>query len=151
MNRCSPMAVCEAEDGQQVVPGYAYIAPGGYHLRIERSGARWICRIGDDAPVSRHKPSVDVLFRSVAQAAGRNAVAAILTGMGNDGAAGMLEMHKLGIPTLAQDEATSVVWGMPGAAVKLGGVDEILPLNRIAGRLLELAADESRRPPAPSG
>ena len=150
MNRCSPMAVCEAEDGQQVVPGYAYIAPGGYHLRVERSGARWLCRIGDDAPVSRHKPSVDVLFRSVAQAAGRNAVAAILTGMGNDGAAGMLEMHRLGIATVAQDEATSVVWGMPGAAVKLGGVDEILPLNRIAGRLLELAADEAKRGPRDS-
>lgn len=134
------MAVCEAEDGQQVVPGYAYIAPGGYHLRVERSGARWLCRIGDDAPVSRHKPSVDVLFRSVAQAAGRNAVAAMLTGMGNDGAAGMLELRQLGVHTLAQDEQTSVVWGMPGAAVKLGAVEEILPLPKIAPRLLELCA-----------
>ncbi|MEZ5457039.1 MAG: chemotaxis response regulator protein-glutamate methylesterase [Lysobacteraceae bacterium] len=142
MNRCSPMAVCEAEDGQQIVTGHAFIAPGGRHLRVERSGARWICRLGDDAPVSRHKPSVDVLFRSVAEAAGRNAVAAMLTGMGDDGAKGMLELHQTGCPTIAQDEATCVVWGMPGAAVKIGAVDEILPLNKIAGRLLELASNE---------
>ncbi len=140
MNRCCAMAVCEAADGQQVVPGHVFIAPGGRHLRIERSGARWLCKLGDDAPVSRHKPSVDVLFRSVTAAAGHNAVAAILTGMGDDGARGLAELHAAGAPTIAQDEATSVVWGMPGAAVKAGGVDEILPLEKIGPRLIELAA-----------
>ncbi len=145
MNRSSAMAVCEASDGQQVVTGHAYIAPGGRHLVIERSGARWRCRLDDGQPVRRHRPSVDVLFNSVAQAAGANAVAAILTGMGDDGARGMLELHKAGAPTLAQDEATCVVWGMPGAAVKMGGVDEVLPLDRIAGRLLELANRETVR------
>ena len=138
MDRTCAMAVCEARDGQQVVPGHVFIAPGGRHLRIERSGARWMCRIGDDAPVSRHRPSVDVLFHSVVQAAGKNAVAAILTGMGYDGAEGLLALRKAGVPTLAQDEATSVVWGMPGAAVKAGAVDEILPLDRIGPRLIEL-------------
>jgi two-component system chemotaxis response regulator CheB len=140
MDRLCAMRVCEAEDGQQIVPGHAYIAPGGRHLEVARSGARWLCRITDAAPVSRHRPSVDVLFRSVLHSAGRNAVAAILTGMGDDGARGMLELHDAGVPTLAQDQATSLVWGMPGQAVKLGAVDEILPLERIAGRMLELAA-----------
>jgi two-component system chemotaxis response regulator CheB len=138
MDRTCAMAVCEAREGQQVVPGHVFIAPGGRHLRIERSGARWICRLGDDAPVSRHRPSVDALFRSVASAAGHNAVAAILTGMGDDGARGLLELHDNGVRTLAQDEATSVVWGMPGAAVKAGAVDEILPLDRIGPRLIEI-------------
>ena len=138
MDRTCAMAVCEARDGQQVVPGHVFIAPGGRHLRIERSGARWMCRLGDDAPVSRHRPSVDALFHSVVQAAGKNAVAAILTGMGHDGAEGLLALHQAGVPTLAQDEATSVVWGMPGAAVKAGAVDEILPLDRIGPRLIEL-------------
>ena len=138
MDRTCAMAVCEARDGQQIVPGHVFIAPGGRHLRIERSGARWMCRLGDDAPVSRHRPSVDALFHSVVQAAGKNAVAAILTGMGYDGAEGLLALRKSGVPTLAQDEATSVVWGMPGAAVKAGAVDEILPLDRIGPRLIEL-------------
>ena len=138
MDRSCAMAVCEARDGQQIVPGHVFIAPGGRHLRIERSGARWLCRLGDDAPVSRHRPSVDALFRSVATAAGHNAVGAILTGMGDDGARGMAELHAAGAATLVQDEATSVVWGMPGAAVKAGGVDEILPLEKISRRLIEL-------------
>ncbi len=138
MDRTCAMAVCEARDGQQIVPGHVFIAPGGRHLRIERSGARWVCRLGDDAPVSRHRPSVDALFRSVAQAAGQNAVAAILTGMGDDGARGLTELHDKGVATLAQDEATSVVWGMPGAAVRAGAVDEVLPLEKIGPRLIEL-------------
>lgn len=142
MDRLCAMRVCEAEDGQQIVPGHAYVAPGGRHLEVARSGARWLCRITDEAPVSRHRPSVDVLFRSVLHSAGRNAVAAILTGMGDDGARGMLELHQAGVPTLAQDQATSLVWGMPGAAVKLGAVDEVLPLERIASRLLELAGTQ---------
>ncbi|MFN7551122.1 MAG: chemotaxis response regulator protein-glutamate methylesterase [Pseudomonadota bacterium] len=142
MNRLCAMRVCEAEDGQQIVRGHAYIAPGGRHFEVERSGARWVCRITDGPPVSRHRPSVDVLFRSVLGSAGRNAVAAILTGMGDDGARGLLELHDAGVPTLAQDQATSLVWGMPGAAVKLGAVDEVLPLERIAPRLLELAGTQ---------
>jgi two-component system chemotaxis response regulator CheB len=148
MDRLSPMAVCEAQDGQQIVRGHVYIAPGGRHLEIGRSGARWQCRITDTAPVSRHRPSVDVLFRSVLQSAGRNAVAAMLTGMGDDGARGMLELREAGVHTIAQDQATSLVWGMPGAAVKLGAVCEVLPLERIAERLLAVAGAKDGPSPA---
>ncbi|TGV31827.1 chemotaxis protein CheB, partial [Mesorhizobium sp. M8A.F.Ca.ET.142.01.1.1] len=119
--------------------GHAYLPPGGKHLRIIRDGARWRCRIDDGPAVNRHKPAVDVLFRSVAQSAGGNAIGAILTGMGDDGARGLLEMRQAGAPTLVQDEATSVVWGMPGAAFKLGAAEEQVPLERIAERLLALA------------
>src|SRR6185369_10160632 len=109
MDRTCPMNVFEAQDGQQIMPGHAYIAPGDRHLIIVRSGARWICRLDDGPPVNRHKPSVDVLFRSVAQEAGYNAIGVLLTGMGKDGAQGLLEMRQAGSPTIAQDEATSVV------------------------------------------
>jgi two-component system chemotaxis response regulator CheB len=138
MDGCSAMTVNQAEDGQQIVPGHVYIAPGGRHLYVERSGARYICRLSDGPPVNRHRPSVDVLFRSVAQNVGRNAVGVILTGMGDDGARGLKEMKDAGARTLAQDEHTSVVWGMPGAAVKHGGVDQVLPLDGIAGGIMEL-------------
>lgn len=138
MDRTCAMNVCEAQDGQQILPGHAYIAPGSHHLMVERSGARYICRLSDGPPVNRHRPSVDVLFRSVAQNAGSNAVGVILTGMGNDGAAGMKEMQETGAPTIAQDENTSVVWGMPGEAVKLGAANEILPLEKIAAKVLKL-------------
>lgn len=138
VNRISAMTVCEAEDGQQIVTGYAYVAPGSRHLLVERDGARFVCRLNDGPPVNRHKPSVDVLFRSVAQNVGPNSIAVILTGMGNDGAQGMKEIHETGAPTIAQDEKTSVVWGMPGEAVKMGGVDEVLPLLNIPNRLLGL-------------
>ena len=111
-----------------IMPGHVYIAPGGRHLLVERDGARYRCRLNDGPPVNRHIPSVDVLFRSVAQQVGPNAVGVILTGMGDDGARGLKEMHDAGAPTVAQDEASSVVWGMPGAAVKLGAVDEVVPL-----------------------
>lgn len=141
MNRTCPMIVCEAQDGQQVLPGHAYIAPGDRHLLVERSGARWICRLDDGTPVNRHKPSVDVLFRSVAQGAGFNAIGVLLTGMGKDGAQGLLEMREAGSPTIAQDEATSVVWGMPGEAVSLGAADEVLPLPRIAARVMAIASE----------
>jgi two-component system chemotaxis response regulator CheB len=136
MDSCSAMTVKEAEDGDQILPGHVYIAPGDRHLLVERSGARFICRLSDGPPVNRHKPSVDVMFRSVAQNVGPNAIGAILTGMGDDGAKGMLEMQQAGAPTIAQDEKSSVVWGMPGEAVKLGGVDTILPLAQIAEKLL---------------
>jgi two-component system, chemotaxis family, protein-glutamate methylesterase/glutaminase len=133
--------VFEAQDGQQVLPGHAYIAPGDRHLMLVRDGARYICRLDDGEAVNRHKPSVDVLFRSVAQHAGRNAVGVLLTGMGRDGAQGMREMHDIGIPTIAQDEATSVVWGMPGEAVALGAVDHVLPIGRINDMLQRLVSE----------
>ena len=148
MNRSSAMTVCEAQDGQQIMPGHVYIAPGDRHLMVLRSGTRWICKLDDGPPVNRHKPSVDVLFRSVAQEAGHNAIGVLLTGMGKDGAQGMLEMRQAGSPTIAQDEATSIVWGMPGEAVHIGAAAEELPLNRVSGRVLELAEamDLTRQP-----
>lgn len=136
LNRNSRMTVCEAQDGQQIMAGHAYVAPGGRHLRVQRSGARWLCRLGDDAPVSGHRPSVDVLFDSVAAHAGRNACAALLTGMGDDGARGLLRLREAGAATIAQDQATSVVWGMPGAAVARGAAQEVVPLSQVADRLL---------------
>ena len=139
LDRHSAMSVREATDGEAVLPGHAYLPPGGKHLRIIRDGARWRCRIDDGPPVNRHKPAVDVLFRSVAESAGANAIGAILTGMGDDGARGLLELKNAGAPTLVQDEATSVVWGMPGAAFKLGAAEEMVPLERIAERLMALA------------
>jgi two-component system chemotaxis response regulator CheB len=106
---------------------------------VERDGARYICRVKEGPPVNRHCPSVDVLFRSVAQNVGPNAVGVILTGMGDDGARGLKEMRDAGSPTIAQDEFTSVVWGMPGAAVRIGAAMEVLPLDQIAGAAMRLA------------
>jgi two-component system chemotaxis response regulator CheB len=139
MNDCCPMSVCEAEDGQHVLAGHAYIAPGDRHLMLVRDGARYVCRLDDGVPVNRHKPSVDVLFRSVAQNAGRNAIGVLLTGMGKDGARGMKEMLDSGSRTIAQDEASSVVWGMPGEAVSLGAAEHVVTLESIAGKILALA------------
>ncbi|KLJ02779.1 chemotaxis response regulator protein-glutamate methylesterase [Luteimonas sp. FCS-9] len=143
LDRHCAMLVREARDGETILPGHAYLPPGDHHLRVVRDGARWRCRLDPGPPVNRHRPAVDVLFRSVAQAAGANAVAAILTGMGDDGARGLLELREAGAATLVQDEASSVVWGMPGAAWKLGAAQECLPLERIAQRLLTLARRES--------
>lgn len=140
MDSLCAVSVCEPRDGQLIIPGHVYISPGDRHLMVERDGARYLCRLSDGPPVNRHRPSVDVLFRSVAQNVGPNAVGAILTGMGDDGARGLKEMLDAGARTIVQDEASSVVWGMPGAAVKLGGAQDILPLSRIAGTLLRLAA-----------
>jgi len=140
MNDCCPMiTVCEAQDGQHVLPGHAYIAPGDQNLMLVRDGTRYVCRLDDGVPVNRHKPSVDVLFRSVAQNAGRNAIGVLLTGMGKDGARGLKEMLDSGSRTLAQDEATSVVWGMPGEAVTLGAAEHVVALESVAGRVLALA------------
>jgi two-component system chemotaxis response regulator CheB len=139
MDSCCQLSVCEAEDGQQVLRGHAYIAPGDMHLSLVRDGARYVCRLDDGPPVNRHKPSVDVLFRSVAQQAGRNAIGVILTGMGKDGALGLKEMRDTGSRTIAQDEATSIVWGMPGEAVAQGGAADVLPLGEICSRILALA------------
>ncbi len=146
MDRNSAMHVSEARDGQQIMPGHAYIAPGDRHLIVERSGARWICKLSDGPPVNRHRPSVDVMFRSVAQAAGRNAVGVILTGMGDDGARGLLEMKECGAQTLIQDEASSVVWGMPGAAWKMGATQHQYPLRNIAEQVLQRCRDDKPAP-----
>jgi two-component system chemotaxis response regulator CheB len=145
LNACSQLSVQEAQDGALILPGQAYIAPGDRHLTVERDGARYRCRLRDDAPVNRHRPSVDVLFRSVAEQVGRNAVGVILTGMGADGARGLKEMRSRGAHTIAQDEKSSVVWGMPGAAVALGAVDCILPIERIAEGLAGLNEEGEER------
>lgn len=139
MDTITEMTVFQAEDGQQILPGHVYIAPGDKHLLVEREGTRLVCRLNDGPPVNRHKPSVDVMFRSVAQSVGPNAIGVILTGMGNDGAEGMKELQSVGAPTIAQDQKTSVVWGMPGEAVKLGAADSILPLDKIPQKMLSHA------------
>jgi len=131
------MKVKLAEDGEQIIPGHVYIAPGEQHLLVKRDGARYICRLNDGPPVNRHRPSVDVMFRSVAQNVGPNALAVLLTGMGADGAEGMKEMLDAGAFTVAQDEASSVVWGMPGAAYKLGAAKEIKALDKIVPTLMK--------------
>jgi two-component system chemotaxis response regulator CheB len=129
--------VAEARDGERVLPGHAYIAPGGLHLSVERSGANYIARLADTEPVNRHKPSVEVLFDSAARVVGRNALAVMLTGMGGDGARAMRRMKDAGSFNLCQDEATCVVFGMPREAIAQGAADEVLPLPQIAPRLLE--------------
>jgi len=139
MDRCSAMRVCEAQDGQPIQSGHAYIAPGSHHLLVMWDGAKHVCRLHDGPPVNRHKPSVDVLFRSMAASAGAGTIGVLLTGMGDDGARGLLELKQAGATTLVQDEASSVVWGMPGAAWKLGAAVEMLPLDHMAGRLLGLS------------
>ena len=136
MNSLCRISVKEAEDGDSVLPGHALVAPGSYHMTLVRSGARYTVRINQDPPVNRHRPSVDVMFASVAQYAGANAVGVILTGMGGDGAKEMLTMKQAGAFTIAQDEASCVVFGMPKEAIKLGGVDKILPLSEIPAAIV---------------
>ena len=136
MNQLCRISVKEAEDGDSVLPGHALVAPGSYHMMLVRSGARYTVRINQDPPVNRHRPSVDVMFASVAQYAGANAVGVILTGMGGDGAKEMLTMKQAGAFTIAQDEASCVVFGMPKEAIKLGGVDKILPLGEIPAAIV---------------
>lgn len=131
------MQVHEAEDGQRVLPGHVYLAPGGVaHMKLARSGANYVVKLEDSDPVNRHRPSVDVLFKSAAEVAGRNAVGVILTGMGKDGAQGLLAMKHAGSATFAQDEASSVVFGMPREALLVGATDIALPLSQISERLL---------------
>jgi two-component system chemotaxis response regulator CheB len=139
MDECCAMTVTEAEDGQQVLAGHVYIAPGDRHLYLIRDGARYVCRLDDGAPVNRHKPSVDVLFNSVAKCAGQNAIGALLTGMGKDGAKGLKEMLAAGSRTVAQDEDTSVVWGMPGEAVAIGAAEDVVSIDDMARHLRALA------------
>jgi len=136
--------VAEARDGDRILPGHALLAPGGHQMAVVRRGAEYHVRVYRGERVNRHIPSVDVLFGSCAQQLGRNAFGVLLTGMGNDGAQGMLRMKQADSYTIAQDEATSVVFGMPKEAIRLGGVDEILPLPRIAGALVEHLGQRSR-------
>ena len=131
------ISVAEARDGERVLPGHAYIAPGGHHLSVERSGANYIARVQDGEPVNRHKPSVEVLFESAARVVGRNALGVMLTGMGADGAKAMRTMRDAGSWNLVQDEASCVVFGMPREAIAHGAANEVLPLLQIAPRLIE--------------
>jgi len=140
LNANSAMTVHHAQHGQQILPGHAYVAPGDKHLEVIRDGARFVCRLLDTDPVNRHKPSVEVMFHSVAKNVGKNAMSVMLTGMGADGSDAMGVMKAAGAPTIAQDEATSVVWGMPGEAVKRGHADFVLPLHEIAEKILALAS-----------
>ncbi len=139
VNEATEMTACIAQNGQQILPGNIYIAPGDQHLLVVRDGARYICQLNDGPPVNRHKPSVEVMFRSVAKNVGKNAIGVMLTGMGADGSKTMLEMKEAGSVNIVQDEASSVVWGMPGEAFKLGAADHVVPLNKIASKILALA------------
>ncbi|WP_415914478.1 protein-glutamate methylesterase/protein-glutamine glutaminase [Paraburkholderia sp. J67] len=145
LNGLCRITVKEAEHGERVLPGHAYIAPGHAHLLLARSGANYIAHLSDDPPVNRHRPSVDVLFRSAAQHAGKNAIGVILTGMGRDGAAGLLEMRKAGAFTLAQDEASCIVFGMPREAIALGAADEIASLSDMSRRVMTRLASMGDR------
>ena len=145
LNGLCRIAVQEAVDGERVLPGHAYIAPGGMQFSIDRSGANYICVVRDGDPVNRHKPSVDVLFRSAARVAGNNAFGIMLTGMGADGAAAMRVMRDAGSYNFVQDEASCIVFGMPREAILHGAADEVLPLIEIAPALLNRLASSQDR------
>lgn len=138
LNGISQIEVREAQNGDRVIPGRALIAPGGKHMMLQRSGAQYQVEVRDGPLVNRHRPSVDVLFRSVAKFAGKNAVGIIMTGMGEDGAQGLREMHETGAYTIAQDEASCVVFGMPKEAIKLGCVDKVASLQGIIGEIVKI-------------
>jgi len=138
VNEVTEMTACVAKDGQEIRAGNIYIAPGDKHLLIVRNGARYVCQLNDGPPVNRHKPSVEVMFRSVAQNVGSNAIGVMLTGMGADGAVAMKEMRDAGAKNIIQDEASCVVWGMPGAAYKEGAADYVQPLDKVAAQILAL-------------
>ena len=137
LNNNSELNVVEATDNLPIKPGNAYLAPGDDHLRIARSSYGYVCKLDKGPPVNRHRPSVEVLFRSVCEVMGSNSMGVLLTGMGADGAQALLEMREAGCYTIAQDEATSVVWGMPGVAVKLNAAVKVLPLQRVAQAILQ--------------
>lgn len=136
LNSVCRMHVKEAEQGERILPGHVYIAPGGQHLAVRRSGANYVVEVHDGDLVNRHRPSVEVLFNSVALEVGRNAIGVMLTGMGRDGADAMLRMREAGAYNFAQDEASCVVFGMPREAIATGAVHEVVPLQKIAGQLL---------------
>ncbi|CAB3778598.1 protein-glutamate methylesterase/protein-glutamine glutaminase [Pararobbsia alpina] len=145
LNGLCRITVKEADHGERVLPGHAYIAPGDRHLSLGRSGANYVALLDDGPPVNRHRPSVDVLFRSAAMHAGKNAIGVILTGMGKDGAAGLVEMRRAGAHTFAQDEASCIVFGMPREAIAAGGADEVVPLNEMCGRVMTRLAGMGER------
>lgn len=141
INRSSELTVKEAEDGDEIRPGHVYIAPGNRHLLVARRGKQLLCRVSDAERVNQHRPSVDVLFHSVAEVLGREAVGILLTGMGADGAQGLRSMQASGAVTIAQDEQTSVIWGMPREAILMGCVDHVLPLLVIPDYLRDLVSN----------
>ena len=141
LNTLCRIRVTEAQQGQRILPGHAYIAPGGHHLRIDRSGSNYVAVIEDTEPVNRHRPSVEVLFKSAAHVLGPNAIGIMLTGMGGDGAQAMREMKDAGSYNYVQDEASCVVFGMPRMAIQAGAAHEILPLSQIAGAVLTRLAN----------
>lgn len=143
LNRVCAMHVKEAQSGERVVPGKAFIAPGNRHLIVRPSGGSYLTELQDGPAVGRHRPSVDVLFRSVARAAGHNAIGVLLTGMGADGAQGLLEMRNTGAGTIAQDEASCVVFGMPREAIALGAAGSVLPLHEIPEAVLDLCESDA--------
>jgi two-component system chemotaxis response regulator CheB len=138
LNQVCEVEVKEAQDGDKVIPGRILIAPGNYHMLLKRSGAMYYVQVKSGPLVSRHRPSVNVLFKSVARYAGKNAIGVILTGMGGDGAEGLLEMKKNGASTIVQDEASCVVFGMPKVAIELGAVDKIVGLDKIPGQIIKM-------------
>jgi two-component system chemotaxis response regulator CheB len=139
LNEICKITVKEAENGDSVVTGRALIAPGNHHMLLKRSGARYYVEVKDGPLVNRHRPSVDVLFRSTARYAAKNAIGVIMTGMGDDGAKGLLEMKEAGAYTVAQDEKSCVVFGMPNEAIKLGAADKVLPLDQISAHVSKMA------------
>jgi two-component system chemotaxis response regulator CheB len=142
LNRQCPMAVSEAADGDPIVAGHVYIAPGSHHLEIARAGSRLVCHLSDAPPVSGHRPSVDVLFRSAARVSGKSAIGAILTGMGKDGAEGLLEMRRAGAVTLGQDEKSALIYGMPRAAFERGAVMQQHSLAHMADAILDACEND---------
>ncbi len=145
LDGAASIRVSEARDGERALPGHAYIAPGDRHLRLSRSGANYTCSVKGTERVSGHCPSVDVLFHSAAESAGKNAIGVILTGMGKDGADGLLAMRRSGARTLGQDEPSCVVYGMPKVAREIGAVEAEIPLTRMAQEILNLTADGGKR------
>lgn len=144
LNELCNITVKEAEDGDAVIRGRALIAPGNMHLLLKRSGARYYVQLNEGPLVNRHRPSVDVLFRSFARYAGKNAIGIIMTGMGDDGARGLLEMRMAGAQTIAQDEKSCVVFGMPKEAIRHGAAERVLPLDLIASTMMKLSVIHSK-------
>jgi two-component system chemotaxis response regulator CheB len=145
LDTLTQVTVQEAKDGQRILPGHVYIAPGNWHLEVTRAGANYTCQLHDGPAVSGHRPSVDVLFRSVAASAGANAIGVILTGMGKDGADGLKQMRAAGAATIGQNEATCIVYGMPKAAAALGATETELPIEKIAAAILDRCRDRHVR------
>lgn len=145
LDQSCAMSVCEATDGQPVLPGHVYIAPGHSHLSLRKVASGFVTELGQGEPVNRHRPSVDVLFDSAANLLGKRAVGVILTGMGRDGAAGMLRMREAGAFNIGQDQASCVVYGMPRAAFEVGAVHEVAPLDKVAERVLAYLAGKTMR------